>query len=80
VEEARNPVQSEKIEVSVEKMNENVNKVMLSREEKPDQGYTIAIDTIHFEQDGRAVIRYSLQEPKPDQMYADVINVLKAVA
>jgi hypothetical protein len=72
-------MQLEKIELSVEKVNDDVNKVTLSRGEKPNVGYAIAIDSIGFGQDGRAVIRYSLQDPKPGQMYADMIIVPKGV-
>lgn len=79
LEQAKKPVQSEKIELSVEKVNDEVNKVTLSRGEKPNAGYAIAIDNVSFGQDGRAVIRYTLQDPKPDEMYADMITVPKAV-
>jgi hypothetical protein len=79
LEQAQKPVQSEKIELSVEKVNDDVNKVKLSRGEKPNAGYAIAIESISFGQDGRAVIRYMLQDPKPDQVYADMITVPKAV-
>lgn len=79
IDQGQAPVQSEKIELSVEKVNDDVNKVTLSRGEKPNVGYTIAIDSIRFGQDGRAVIHYTLQDPKPDQMYADMITVPTAV-
>ncbi|REE94655.1 S-layer family protein [Paenibacillus taihuensis] len=77
--QVKDPVQSENVQLSVEKVNDDVNKVTVSRGEKPNAGYAIAIDSISFGQDGRAVIHYTLQDPKPDPMYADMITVPTAV-
>lgn len=65
--------------VSVEKVNDDVNKVTLSRGMKPNPGYSIVIQNIRFDQSGQAVISYTLQDPKPDMMYADVMTEAKAV-
>lgn len=75
---AEPPAQQEQVKVSVEKVNDDVNKVVLSRGQKPTAGYGITIDSIRFEQDGRAVITYSLTDPKPDSMNATVITEPKA--
>ncbi|MGF9713009.1 S-layer homology domain-containing protein [Paenibacillus naphthalenovorans] len=75
---AERPVEQEQVTVSVEKVNDDVNKVILSRGQKPTAGYGITIDGIRFEQDGRAVITYSLTDPKPDSMNATVITEPKA--
>ncbi|TNJ64182.1 protease complex subunit PrcB family protein [Paenibacillus hemerocallicola] len=70
----------EEVSIVLEKVNDEINKVTLSRGVKPNAGYGIHIDSIRFEQDGRAVIRYSLQDPKPDTVYAEVLTEAKAVA
>lgn len=68
----------EEVTVSVEKVNEDVNKVVLSRGRKPTAGYGIDITGIRFEADGRAVVTYTLTDPKPDSMNAAVITEPKA--
>ncbi|WP_261306155.1 S-layer homology domain-containing protein [Paenibacillus andongensis] len=73
------PAPIEDVAVSVEKVNDDVNKVTLSRGQKPNAGYSIAIQNVHFDQNGQAVISYILQDPKPDTMYAEVITEAKAV-
>ncbi|NQX71456.1 S-layer homology domain-containing protein [Paenibacillus alba] len=73
------PVIKENVTVSVEKVNDDVNKITLSRESKPSSGYGIAISGITFNEDGNAVISYTLTDPKPDSMNAMVITEPKAV-
>ncbi|SDN02948.1 S-layer homology domain-containing protein [Paenibacillus sp. yr247] len=73
------PVPVEEVAVTVEKVNDDVNKVTLSRGVKPNPGYSIAIQSVRFDQNGQAVITYTLQDPKPDTMYADVMTEAKAV-
>ncbi|NOU84718.1 protease complex subunit PrcB family protein [Paenibacillus sp. LMG 31460] len=73
------PAPVEDVSVTVEKVTEDVNKVTLSRGQKPNSGYSIAIQNVRFDQNGQAVISYTLQDPKPDTMYADVITEAKAV-
>ncbi|PYI56539.1 S-layer homology domain-containing protein [Paenibacillus flagellatus] len=75
----RKPETAEEIAVAVEKVNDEVNKVTLSRGQKPSAGYGIAIESIRFEPDGRAVIRYTLTDPKPGDMAATVVTEPKAV-
>jgi hypothetical protein len=74
---APTPAPTEEIAVKVEKVSEDVNKIILSRGEKPNPGYGIEINSIRFEQDGKAVITYKLVEPDPDKMYAEVITEAK---
>ncbi|NEW05755.1 protease complex subunit PrcB family protein [Paenibacillus sp. SYP-B3998] len=76
---AEKPAPTEEVAVTVEKISDDVNKVTLSRGEKPNSGYGIAINNIRFDQDGQAVISYTLSNPQPDMMYADVINEAKTV-
>ncbi|NOV02073.1 S-layer homology domain-containing protein [Paenibacillus planticolens] len=73
------PAPTESIAVNVEKVNDDVNKVTLSRESKPTGGYAIEITGIQFQQDGRAIITYTLTDPQPDSMNAQVITEPKAV-
>ncbi|SDN72454.1 S-layer homology domain-containing protein [Paenibacillus sp. yr247] len=73
------PAPVEEVAVTVEKVNDDVNKVTLSRGDKPDPGYSIEINGIQFSQDGQAVITYTLHDPKPDMMYAQVITEANAV-
>jgi hypothetical protein len=74
---APTPAPTEEVTVKVEKVSEDVNKVTLSRGEKPNAGYGIAINSIRFEQDGQAIITYTLVEPDPNKMYAQVITEAK---
>ncbi|PZE20436.1 S-layer homology domain-containing protein [Paenibacillus xerothermodurans] len=71
------PQQGE-VNVVVEKVNEEVNKVTLSRGDMPNPGYGITINGIRFEADDTAVISYTLVNPKPDHMHPQVITPVKA--
>lgn len=70
---------SDEAAMSIEKITDQVNKVTLSIGEKPNNGYGITILGVDFGADNKAVIRYSLQTPEPDQMYLQVITSPKAV-
>ncbi|MNY32867.1 hypothetical protein D3C86_1671100 [compost metagenome] len=72
------PPQADEVKVSVEKVNDDVNKVTLSRGMKPNPGYGIRVDSIQFGVDGQAIVKYSLLEPDPDKMYAQVMTEAKA--
>lgn len=72
------PAATEEVSVSAEKVNDDIQKVTLSRGVKPNAGYSIEINSIQFEQDGRAIIRYTLHDPQPDRMYAEVKTEAKA--
>lgn len=69
---------AEEVELAIEKVNDEVNKVTLSRGEKPTGGYGIEITGIEFRQDGKAIIRYTLTNPNPDSMNTMVITYPKA--
>ncbi|MGO4270637.1 S-layer homology domain-containing protein [Paenibacillus sp. TAF58] len=73
------PTPLEEVAVKVEKVNDDVNKVTLSRGDKPNPGYGIEVNAIQFKEDGQAVITYTLLDPKPDMMYAQVITEAKTV-
>jgi hypothetical protein len=74
---AQNQAPASEVSVKVEKVNDEVNKVTLSKE-LPNPGYGIAIQAIEFQADGQAVIRYTIQKPKPGMMYPQVITEAKA--
>jgi hypothetical protein len=59
-------------------VNADVNKIVLSRGTKPNAGYGIKIVSVDFSSEGQATIRYTLQNPEPDHMYAQVITEPKA--
>ncbi len=71
------PAQAAKIDVSLEKVNDEVNKVTLTWEQRPHPGYGMEITGIRFEAGAKAVIIYKLHEPDPDKMYPQVITPAK---
>lgn len=75
---APTPAPTEEVKVTVEKISDDVNKVVLSRGEKSNAGYGVEINGISFGADGKAIITYTLVEPDPDKMYAQVITEAKA--
>lgn len=70
------PAQGE-VTLSVTKVNDEVNKVTLSRGEQPNPGYRITVSAIEFTDDGNAVITYTLHEPEPGKMYPQVVTEAK---
>jgi hypothetical protein len=78
-EHAKKPQPQEEVSVVVEKITDDVNKVTLSRGEKPNAGYGIQIDGLRFHADGTATVMYKLNDPQPGQMYAQVITTPTAV-
>lgn len=74
----QNPAPVEEVSVKVEKVNDDVNRVTLSKE-MPNPGYGLVIQAIEFSADGgQAVIKYTVQKPNPDMMYPQVITEVKA--
>lgn len=67
-------IQMEKVELEVEAVNENIDKIILKREEKPHAGYDIVIAGIDFSSDKEAFVRYYLIEPAEGEFYAQVIT------
>ncbi|MNH85912.1 Endo-1,4-beta-xylanase A precursor [compost metagenome] len=72
-------VQNEDQQVSfvVEKVNDQINKVVLTRAQQPNPGYGISIEKVEFTSEGTAVIYYKLGTPDPDKMYPQVITDTK---
>lgn len=73
------PVVDEDVQILVEKVNEDVNKVTAVWAEMPNPGYGITIDRVEFNEDGTASVVYSKHDPDPDRMYPQVITEGKAV-
>jgi hypothetical protein len=69
----------EEVSFQTTPINSALNKVVLSRGTKPNTGYAITIKGIDFTADGQAVIRYTLQNPVPGHMYAQVLTEPQAV-
>jgi len=76
--ETQPPAEQQDVQVTVEKVNDEVNKVTLTRQ-MPSPGYGFAVTGIRFQEDGTAVISYTVTEPKPGSFYPQVITPAKAV-
>jgi hypothetical protein len=72
------PVQQTDVTLTVEPVNADTNKVILSRGQMPNPGYGIEITGVRYPGDGTAVIQYTLSNPKPGMMYPQVITEAKA--
>lgn len=72
------PTEEDAVQVKVEKVNDEVNKVTLTRQ-MPSPGYGFAITGIRFQADGTAVIVYSVTPPKPGAFYPQVMTEAQAV-
>jgi hypothetical protein len=72
------PAVSDEVTVTSVAVNADVNKIVLSRGSKPNSGYGIKIVGVVFTSEGEATIRYTLQNPEPGHMYAQVITEPKA--
>jgi hypothetical protein len=72
------PAAHEEVTVTSVAVNADVNKIVLSRGTKPNTGYGIKIVGVDFTSEGQATIRYSLQNPEPHHMYAQVLTEPKA--
>ncbi len=73
------PIQQD-VSFTVEKVNQDVSKVILSRGQKPTTGYGIKVDGIQFTEDGQAIISYTLTNPAPGSMNGEMITEPKAEA
>lgn len=67
----------DEVTYSVEKVNDQINKVILQRENQPNPGYGITVTKVDFGKDQVATIYYELLSPKPGQMYPQVITTTK---
>lgn len=67
----------DKVSFQVEKVNDQINKVVLTRAEQPNPGYGIRVAKIEFS-GSTATVYYELLSPDPDQGYIQVITDTKA--
>jgi len=71
------PEEDPNVTMSVEKVNDEVNKVTITWGERPNPGYGISVTGIEFTESGEAIISYRLHEPDPDKFYPQVISEAK---
>ncbi|GIO53265.1 protease complex subunit PrcB family protein [Paenibacillus cineris] len=72
------PENDDQVAVSVEKVNDQVNRIVLTKEDMPNPGYGLKIDRIEFVSEGKAVAYYTVTKPAPGMMYPQVISTAKA--
>lgn len=74
----RNVDDSEKVQggvsFQVEKVNAEVNKVIITKDNLPHPGYGLAVTSIDFMSSKEAVINYMIIQPDPDKLYPQVIS------
>lgn len=66
--------QNNRVSFSVTKVNDQINKVVLTRYEQPHPGYGIRVSKVEFTKDNKAIVHYELLSPDPDMMYPQVIT------
>lgn len=66
------------VSVNVEKVNDQVNKIVISKEDMPNPGYGIVVERIEFVSNNKAVAYYHTTVPEPGKMYPQVISTAKA--
>jgi len=66
------------VSIRVEKVNDKVNKIVLTKEGLPNPGYGIAVDRIEFLPGQKAVAYYHVTTPAPGKMYPQVISTATA--
>ena len=76
--EPKDPPVDQDVNMTVNKVNEEVNRVTVSWGMKPNPGYGVSISKIEFTADGEAHIYYMLHEPEPGKMYPQVMTEAKA--
>jgi hypothetical protein len=72
------PTSNQEVEMTVEPVNEEVNKVTLSWGSQPNPGYQLTVHKVEFDGNGHATIFYQLHYPDPDMMYIQMIVEPKA--
>ncbi|MDO7905736.1 S-layer homology domain-containing protein [Paenibacillus sp. JX-17] len=68
------PAEQPGIELSTEKVTDQVNKITITRKQAPNPGYGIAVDRIEFTGDKQAVLYYRLLKPAPGEINMQVIT------
>ena len=65
---------NDQISYKTEKVNDAINKVIVTRQNQPHPGYGIVVEKIEFTEPDQATIYYKLLDPDPDKMYIQVIT------
>lgn len=65
---------NDQVSYKTEKVNDAINKVIITRANQPHPGYGITVDKIEFTWPEEATIYYKLLDPDPDKMYIQVIT------
>ncbi|NMO96259.1 S-layer homology domain-containing protein [Paenibacillus lemnae] len=60
--------------VDVIKVNDDVNKVVITKDDLPHPGYGLVVSSIQFIDDMEVVVHYQITQPDPDKMYPQVIS------
>ncbi|WP_339321267.1 protease complex subunit PrcB family protein [Paenibacillus sp. FSL W8-0194] len=66
------------VSIRIEKVNDKVNKIVLSKADMPNPGYGLVVDRIEFLPGKKAVAYYHLTSPEPGKMYPQVISTATA--
>ncbi|MDR9854640.1 S-layer homology domain-containing protein [Paenibacillus sp. VCA1] len=76
---SQDPGQAEDdVSIRIEKVNDQVNKIVLSKPDMPNPGYGLAVDRIEFLSGQKAVAYYHITTPAPGKMYPQVISTATA--
>jgi hypothetical protein len=78
IEKPDHPEVDKTVNMSTQAISDAVQQVTLNWGEKPNGGYRLSVVGIDFADEQTAVIKYKLQYPEPDKMYAQVIVEPKA--
>ncbi|USB35088.1 S-layer homology domain-containing protein [Paenibacillus sp. YPG26] len=70
--------EAQQVTFAVQKVNDQINKVVLTRAQQPNPGYGISIEKVDFSVDGTAILYYKLHSPEPDKIYPQVITDTQA--
>ncbi|MNP67655.1 hypothetical protein D3C76_1635120 [compost metagenome] len=60
-------------------MNDEINKVILTRANQPNPGYGIRVAKVDFNKQGTATVYYELLSPEAGSFYPQVITDTKAI-
>lgn len=66
------------ITLDIQRVTDQVNKVVVTRQNQPNPGYGIRIAKVEFSKEGRATVYYELLSPEPGSFYPQVITNSKA--
>lgn len=71
------PGQNDEVSFSLEKVNDEINKVVITRHAQAHPGYGIRVAKVEFSKENKAKVYYELLSPDPDMFYPQVITDTK---